>query len=151
VRPHRLAELLVGGQAHLVECRDVQLDEPLALLLDDLQPPVHGDEVGEVQLAAEAIRPAEGLAREGGQVVDMVRAASAEQRLQHRVGEHAAVEGVLETVEAGLAPGVIELCRHASTLQTHPPCEPTPSGRCPTQSAPPRLENAMAGRSARTE
>jgi hypothetical protein len=57
VGAHRLAESLVVGQAGLVECLHVERDEPLPLLVGDLQVAVRLDQVIEAKLANEAVRP----------------------------------------------------------------------------------------------
>ena len=74
-RPSRNSGSL--GHAGVVEGLEVQLDEPLPLLLGDLQAAVDGDEVVETQLAGEAVGAAERLGGEGGQVVDVLVACPA--------------------------------------------------------------------------
>jgi hypothetical protein len=69
------------GQTGLVESLQVERDESFALLVRDLEPPVHVDEVLEAQLAREAVGAAERLGGEPGQVLDVVSLALAEQRL----------------------------------------------------------------------
>lgn len=55
------------------------------------------DQVGEAtHRCGEVFGSSEGLGIEGGEVVDVFGAPGAEQRLQQRVGEHVAVEGVDE-------------------------------------------------------
>jgi len=71
----RLPERRVCRQSGLVECVQVHRHEPVALLIGDLQVPVHVDEVPEPELAGEAVGSAEGLRGEPGQVVDMRRQA----------------------------------------------------------------------------
>ena len=63
------------------------------------------DQVGETQLAGEPVRAAEGLGGEGGQVVDVLGPAGAEERLEQRVGQDAVVEDLLEAVQPLLATG----------------------------------------------
>jgi hypothetical protein len=62
-----LAERLVVGQAGLVERFQVRSDEPVALLIGDVQVAVDVDDVLEAQFAGEPVRAAEGLGgRSGG-------------------------------------------------------------------------------------
>jgi hypothetical protein len=100
---HRRAERLVGGHPGAVERGHVQRDEAPPLRLGDLQATVHVDQVLKAELAAEAVRPAEGLSREHRQTIDVCRAAFAKERLQERVTQDAVVEGLLETVQPLLA------------------------------------------------
>ena len=58
-----------------------------------------GDQVREPELAREAVGPAERLGGEHRQVLDVLRLALAEQRLQQRVAQDAVVEGLLEPVQ----------------------------------------------------
>jgi hypothetical protein len=115
VLAHRLAEGRVGRHVGGVERGRVERHEPLPLLLGDPQPPVHGDEVGEAELAAEAVGTAERLGGELGQVLDVARAPGAEQRLEQRVGQDAVVEDLFETVETRLAACVLEQRDHDGT------------------------------------
>src|SRR5277367_4961077 len=55
----RFAERLFGGQPGLVEGLQVRRDEPLSLLIGDVEMPVHVDDVLEAELAAEAVGPPE--------------------------------------------------------------------------------------------
>jgi len=107
VRAQRLAERGVIGQPGRVGGGQVQLDEPLPLLLGDLQAAVHVDEMGEAQLPGEVVGAPERFGLERGQVVDVIRLARAEQRLQQGIGEHAAIEDVDEAVQAVVAARVL--------------------------------------------
>jgi len=98
VFPHCIAEYGVGRQFGRVERGDVQVDEPLALLLGDLQAAVHRDQVGESDLSGEAVRAAERFSGKRGEVVHMCRPSSPEQRLQQRIAQHAVVEGLLQAM-----------------------------------------------------
>src|SRR5215217_1301014 len=51
VLANRLAKLRVGRHPSRVERPHIEPDEPLALLLCDPQPAMHGNEVGETELA----------------------------------------------------------------------------------------------------
>jgi hypothetical protein len=88
VRANRFAERRVFGQTGLAERLQVERDESLALLVGDPEAAVHIDEVVEAQLAREAVRAAERLSREPGQVLDVVRLPLPEQRLEQRIGEN---------------------------------------------------------------
>jgi hypothetical protein len=55
---------------------------------------------------------AEGLGGEPGQVLDVVGLALPEQRLQQWIGENLRVEEVFESVQAGVAAGVLVQARH---------------------------------------
>jgi hypothetical protein len=111
-----LAERLVIGHVGLVERRHVQLDEPAALLLGDLEIAVDCDEMVEAQLTAEAVRPTERLGRERGQVIDVLGPSRTEQRLEHGIRKDAAVEQILKTVNRFLATGVFVERRHRCRL-----------------------------------
>src|ERR1019366_9691374 len=54
-------------------------------------------------LTAEAIRAAKGLRVECGQLVNVLRPSRAEQRLEHRVGKDADVEGIDESAQPLMA------------------------------------------------
>ncbi len=124
MRADGLAECQVAGQADGVQSDHVQLDEPLALLLGDVQVAVDCDEVREAaKLPGETIRPAEGLGRECRQVIDVLWLACAEERLEERVGQDTAVEGVLETVQRLLATGVLVKRRHWPRIPKRPSTE----------------------------
>jgi hypothetical protein len=110
------AERLVIGHVGLVERRHVQLDEPAALLLGDLEVAVDCNQMAEAQLTAEAVRATEGLRRERGQVIDVLGPSRAEQRLEHRIGQDAAVEQILEAVNRFLTAGVFVERRHRCRL-----------------------------------
>ena len=66
------------------------------------------DQVREPELAREAVRPTEGLGREHGQMLDELRLAVTEQRLEQRVPQHAVVKGLFEPVQSLFAAGVLE-------------------------------------------
>jgi hypothetical protein len=66
------------------------------------------DQMREAELVREAVRAAERLRGERGQVVDVLGLAGAEQRLQERIAQDARIEGVLEAVQRLLAAGVLE-------------------------------------------
>lgn len=99
-----LAECLIVRHLGVVERLHVEVDEPAALLLGDLQMAMHGNEVRETHLASKAIRSAEGLCRESGQLIDVLGAAIAEQRLQERVDEDTGVERLFEAMQRRLSP-----------------------------------------------
>jgi RNA polymerase sigma factor (sigma-70 family) len=107
VLPDRLAERGVVRQPGLVERRQVQRDEPRALLVGDVQVAVDVDDVLEAELAGEPVGPAERLGREPGQVVDVSWHPRGEQGPQHRVGEGLAVEQLLEAVQGLVTAGVL--------------------------------------------
>jgi hypothetical protein len=102
------AERLVVGHPRGVERRYVQLDEALALLLGDLEPAMHVDQVLKAELAREPVGTAERLGSEHRQVIDMLGLAVAEQWLQQRVSQDAVVEELLEAMESLLAASVLE-------------------------------------------
>ncbi|GAA1679086.1 hypothetical protein GCM10009733_089910 [Nonomuraea maheshkhaliensis] len=58
--------------------------------------------------SGEGVGAAEGLRREGGQVIDVGGPARAEERLEQRVGQQAAVEDLDELVQLVLAARVLE-------------------------------------------
>jgi hypothetical protein len=64
---------------------------------------------------AEAVRPTEGLGRKRSQVIDVLGATRTERRLEHRVGQDAAMERILEAVDRFLT-GMFAARRHRSTL-----------------------------------
>lgn len=108
MRTQRFAERRVGGQPGFVRGSQVQLHEPLALLLSDLQPTVHIDQVSEAtHLPGEVIRATKGLRIERGELINVLRPSRPEQRLEHRIGENAAVEDVDEMVQARMASRVL--------------------------------------------
>ena len=102
-----LTERLVIGQPGFTEGVQVERDESFALLVGDLQVAVHVDHVSEAQPAGEAIRPAEGLRREPGQVIDVGGRSLGEKGLEHLVGECLGVEQVLEPVQCFVAARVL--------------------------------------------
>lgn len=104
VRAQCFPERRIAGQPGCIRGGHVQLHEPLPLLLSDLQAPVHLDQMGEAQLAGEAVRASERLRLERAQVVDVLRASRTEQRLEQRIGEHAGVEDIDEVMQAVLPP-----------------------------------------------
>ena len=108
VGAHRVTERLVIGHANGIEGRQIQLDEPLALLLADLQTTVNVDQVTKPELTAVAVRPPERLCGEPRQMGHMIGLTGAEQRLQQWVGEHAGEEVILEPVQALYAASVLE-------------------------------------------
>jgi hypothetical protein len=57
------------GDPDLVEGAGVELDEPLPLLLGDVEASVHVDQVLEPELAAEPVGTTERLCGEGGEMV----------------------------------------------------------------------------------
>ena len=65
------AEPFVGREASLVRRLQVDADEAVALLVSDVQVAVNVDQVLKPELAAEAVRAAERLGREPGQVLDV--------------------------------------------------------------------------------
>jgi hypothetical protein len=78
-----LAERLVVGHADLIKRRQVELDEPLALWLGDLEMPVYRDQRSEApQLTRKAVRTPERFGRERRQVIDVVGLTLTEQRLE---------------------------------------------------------------------
>jgi hypothetical protein len=89
VRAHRLAERLVVGQSRFVDCLQVKGDEPLPLLVGDLEASVHLDDVPKSELAGEPVRPAERLGSEPGEVLDVMRAP---------LGEHVLSTGSARTL-----------------------------------------------------
>ena len=91
----RLPERLVVRHAGKVEGSHVELDEPLALLLGDAESSVNIDQMSESEFPREAVRSAEGLGSEGGEVVDVLRPATAEERLEDLVCQDARIEDVL--------------------------------------------------------
>src|SRR5262249_62352611 len=99
VRAQRLPEWLVGGQSGSIGRLHVEGDEPLALLVGDVQVAVHVDDVLKAELAREAVRPAERFRREPCQVLDMMRFALGEQNLQHRICENLGVEQFFEALQ----------------------------------------------------
>ena len=107
VLANRFTERLVVRQAGLVEGLQVRGDEPLPLLVGDVEVPVHIDDVPEAELAGEAVRTAEGLGREPGQMIHVGRDARREQRLQHRVGEGLGVEQLLQPMQPVIPVGVL--------------------------------------------
>jgi hypothetical protein len=60
---------------------------------------VYIDEVLKTEPLGEARRSSEGLCREPGQVLDVMRLSFAEQRLQDRIGQHLGVEDLLQAVQ----------------------------------------------------
>jgi hypothetical protein len=104
MRAHRRTKWRVGRKPGCIRCGHVQLHEPVPLRLGDLQAAVHLDQVGEAQLAGEVIRPSERFGLERGQMVHMFRPSRAEQRPQHRIGQHAAVEDIDEVTQASRPP-----------------------------------------------
>jgi hypothetical protein len=115
VLSQRLSKRRIIRQPDVVSRAHVQLDETLALLLADLEPPMHRDQMLEpAQFTRETVRPAESLDIEGGEVLDMARLAGAKERLKQRVTKHASVKRVDEAAEAWFATGVLEerLSRH---------------------------------------
>lgn len=81
MRADRFPKRLIVGHSRLIERLHVQSDEPLTLLIGDLQVAVCFDQMLEAQLARKAVRPTERLRREPGQVIDVMRPALREQRL----------------------------------------------------------------------
>jgi hypothetical protein len=103
MRSHGLPKIRVVGHSDLVERSQIQGDEPLPLFFADVETPMHRDQVVEAsKLTSESVRSAEGLRRERGQVIDVVRLSLAEQWLQQRIRKHAVVERVLKSVEGFL-------------------------------------------------
>src|SRR4051794_769912 len=105
--PNGTAEGLVVRHAGGVKGGEVELDEPSALLLRDLQASVDLDEVPESEFTREPIRTPEALGGERRQVVDVAGSTDTEQRLQERVLQHAVVEHLLEPVQANRCAGVL--------------------------------------------
>jgi hypothetical protein len=99
VGPQRLAERRVIGKARSIRGGHVQLDESLSLRLSDVQPAMHIDQMSEAKLPREVVRASERFRFERGQMVNMVWPSGAEQRLKHRIGEHAAVEDIDEVTQ----------------------------------------------------
>ena len=65
------AERLVVGHTGIVESLQVELDEPLTLLVGDLQVAMHVDDVPKTELIGKSWRAAKRLSGEPGQVVDV--------------------------------------------------------------------------------
>ena len=107
VLPDRAAERLVVGQIGFVESLQVDLDEPLTLLVGDLQVAMHVDDVPKTELIGKSWRAAERLSGEPGQVFDVGGNAVREQLLEHGVGERLGVEDLLEPVQAFVAAGML--------------------------------------------
>src|SRR5919106_1012483 len=118
VLAHGLAERLVVWQAGFVERLQIELNEPLPLLVGDLQVAVHVDHVLEAELAREAIGAAKRLGREPRQVVDVSRSAFCEQPLQYRIGEDLVIEQLLEAVKRLVAAGMLEQRGHRLNIPT---------------------------------
>jgi hypothetical protein len=108
VLAHGIAKRGIGRHFRDVERCHIQLDEAPALLFVDLQPSVHRDQVCEAELAREPIWSSERFCRERGQMIDVMRIPSSEQRLQERVGKHAVVEDLLEAMKSGFSTGMLE-------------------------------------------
>jgi len=103
MRSDRLTERLIVGKTGLVECLQVEGNEPVPLLVGDLQMPVNVNDVVEAQFAGESVGTTERLAGEPRQVVDVSRYALREHRLEHRIGKHFVIEELLEAVQALVA------------------------------------------------
>ena len=107
VLTNRAAKRLVVGKAGIVERLQVHLDEPLTLLIGDLQIAMHVDDVPKTEPIGKSWRPAERLSSKPGQVIDMAGNTMREQLLEHRVSERPGVEQLLEPVQALIAAGML--------------------------------------------
>src|SRR4051812_19283444 len=114
-----LLKRLIAGELGLRGGLHVEGDESLPLLVGDLQPTVHVDQVVEPEPLGEAIRAAEGLSREPGQMLDVMFLLLAEHGPEDRVGEHLRVEDLLEAVETGIAAGMLVERLACSSLVDH--------------------------------
>jgi hypothetical protein len=94
------AKRLVVGQTGIVESLQVDLDEPLTLLVGDLQVAMNVDDVPKTELIGKSWRAPERLTGKPGQAFDMAGNAVREQLLEHEVGERLGVEELLEPVQA---------------------------------------------------
>ncbi len=99
VGSHRLAKRLVVRQAGLVERLQVERYEPVPLLVGDIEVTMRLDQVLEPQLVSEAVRAAERLSGEPGQVLDVMRLALMKQGAQHGIIEHLGVEQFFEAMQ----------------------------------------------------
>jgi hypothetical protein len=116
VRSDRLTELPLVGEVRRVERGHVELDEPFSLLLGDVKVPVDIDEMSEAELAGEPVRATEGFGGEGGEVINVFRLPGPEERLEQRIFEDAAVEGVLEAMQRFLPACEFVEGRHTSIV-----------------------------------
>jgi hypothetical protein len=116
VLAHGGAKRLVVGHPGRIERGHIQLDETLALGLGDLQTSMNVDQVLKTELTREAVRATEALGREHRHVIDVLRLALAEQRLQQRIAQNTVVEQLLQTMEALLAASMLKQRRHARML-----------------------------------
>lgn len=107
VLTNRAAKRLVVGHAGIVERLQVDLDEPLTLLVGDLQVAMHVDDEPKTELIGKSWRPAERLSSEPGQVIDVGTNAMREQLLEHGVSERLGVEELLEPVQTFVAAGML--------------------------------------------
>jgi hypothetical protein len=103
-----VAEGSIIGHTRVVQRGQVELNETLPLLLGDGQPPVYLDQMGEAEFAAKAIRAAERLSSERGQVVDVLGPPRSEQRLEDGIGKNARVEDVFEAMKRLHASGMLK-------------------------------------------
>ena len=90
-----LSELLIIGKISGVERSHVERDESLALLLGDPKVPMDSDQMLEAELPGEAVGAAEGFGREGREMIDVLRLAGTEERLQQGITEDTFVERLL--------------------------------------------------------
>jgi hypothetical protein len=121
VRSDGLTKVLVIGKVRCIERCHVQLNESLSLFFGDVEVPVNVDQMSETKFSGEAVRTAEGLNGEGGEVIDVLRLALPEKWLEQGIFEDAAVERVLKTVEYLLTTCEFVQGRHGSIVREgHP-------------------------------
>ena len=77
---------------------------------------MHVDQVLKAELTRESVRATKALGREHRQVIDVLRLALTEQRLQQRIAQNTVVEQLLEAMEALLAASVLKQRRHERML-----------------------------------
>lgn len=92
VRARCGAKRLVIGHPRRAERGHLQFDETVALGLGDLQTSTNVDQVLKTELTREAVRATEALGCGHRQVIDVLRLAPAEQRLQQRIAQNTVVE-----------------------------------------------------------
>ena len=111
-----LSELLIIGKIRSVERSHIERDEPLSLFFRYLKVPVDSDQMVEAKLAGEAVGATEGFGCEGRQMIDVLRLAGPEERLQQRILENTLVERLLEVVHRVLATCKLAERGHASII-----------------------------------
>lgn len=104
---HGPPKRFIAGHSGFVQRLQVDLDEPLALFVGDLQVAVYVDDVPKAKLLCETRWAAERLGRKPGQMIDVSRYAVCEEVLEDRVGERLGVKELLEPMQALIAASML--------------------------------------------